>query len=205
MGGLTLIIRLSFFFFTFNGLQCWRAKATIHSYRIKRFSGQACSPFHVRDTRIGLNTRYSAQRVSISSDDCRIAVDCKLSRGTNFTLKTIDCSGLIRGCMTITTIRIGAPDRLPWLRNYFFVAVCARKLHGVKKAGSAWIIAMEAFISSWHERGRGGCIFVSIFVLSLADLVILWRKRLPNEGKLGNSHNVKVKDKQRETKMHREN
>lgn len=112
-GGADFDYPFEFFFFTFNGLQCWRAKATIHSYRIKRFSGQACSPFHVRDTRIGLNTRYSAQRVSISSDDCRIAVDCKLSRGTNFTLKTIDCSGLIRGCMTITTIRIGAPDRLP--------------------------------------------------------------------------------------------
>lgn len=42
------------------------------------------------------------------SHDCRIAADCKLSRGTNFTLKTIDCSGLIRGFATINTIRIGA-------------------------------------------------------------------------------------------------
>lgn len=42
------------------------------------------------------------------SHDCRIAADCKLSRGTNFTLKTIDCSGLIRGFATINTIRYGA-------------------------------------------------------------------------------------------------
>lgn len=154
---MTLIIPLRLF--THLTARCWRAKST---QREKKgcFYGQPCSSCHVGDMRIGLNTRHSAARVSISSDDCGIAVDCKLSRGTNFTLKTIDCSGLIRGCMTITTIRIGASDRLPWLRNYFFVAVRGRKLHGVKKASIAWIVATEASMSSRHERGRGGgCIF----------------------------------------------
>lgn len=54
----------------------------------------------------------------LGSDDCEIAADCKLSRATNFALKTIDCSGLIRGFFDNYHNQNLSPDNLPWLRDY---------------------------------------------------------------------------------------
>lgn len=88
---------------TITMLQQWRANVTIHDIKPANLPSDISAR-----SRIALNARHSESPFPSGSHDCGIAADCKLSRGTNFTLKTIDCSGLIRGFATINTIRIGA-------------------------------------------------------------------------------------------------